>query len=92
MLCDSLVLAPSRHPLALSPSLGFCRLRERLLGPVACLSRVGSREELSVWMCEAHNRVNRQLGKPEYSCKIKDLDLRWRNGGERCDDAGLAEE
>ena len=53
---------------------------------------VQSRDELCVWMCEAHNRVNRQLGKPEFNCKIEELDRRWRNGGPKCDDSGLAED
>ena len=48
--------------------------------------RVGSRAELSVWMCEAHNRVNRLLGKAEFSCALGDLDRRWRKGGAHCDD------
>ena len=47
--------------------------------------RVGSRAELSVWMCEAHNRVNRLLGKVEFSCTLSDLDRRWRKGGAHCD-------
>ena len=37
----------------------------------------GSRGELSVWMCEAHNRVNRLLGKTEFSCELSQLDTRW---------------
>ena len=27
-------------------------------------------------MCEMHNRVNERLGKPTFSCQLKDLDLR----------------
>ena len=52
--------------------------------------RTGSREELSVWMCEAHNRVNALLGKPAYPCILSKLDARWRTGGPNCD-PGLAE-
>ena len=37
----------------------------------------GSRGELCVWMCEAHNRVNRLLGKAEFSCELSQLDMRW---------------
>lgn len=37
----------------------------------------GSRGELCVWMCEAHNRVNRLLGKAEFSCELSQLDTRW---------------
>mmetsp|Transcript_19327 Transcript_19327/g.49414 ORF Transcript_19327/g.49414 Transcript_19327/m.49414 type:complete len:104 (-) Transcript_19327:187-498(-) len=54
--------------------------------------RVGSRTELSIWMCEAHNRVNRALGKPLFSCKLEDLDARWRTGGQQCDETSLAQE
>lgn len=53
--------------------------------------RAGSRSELSAWMCEAHNRVNRLLGKAEYDCALKNLDARWRTGREGCD-AGLDED
>ena len=28
-------------------------------------------------MCEAHNRVNRDLGKEEFRCDMKELDVRW---------------
>ncbi|KAG4300790.1 hypothetical protein PCANB_002857 [Pneumocystis canis] len=38
----------------------------------------GSREELSLWMCQAHNEVNRKLGKPIFDCiKWKE---RWKDG------------
>ena len=46
--------------------------------------RAGSRAELSVWMCELHNRVNAKLGKPLWSCDLKALDARWLDGGARC--------
>jgi mitochondrial FAD-linked sulfhydryl oxidase len=39
--------------------------------------RVESRAALSIWMCEAHNRVNRLLGKSEFACVIEQLDQRW---------------
>lgn len=39
--------------------------------------RTSSRVELSVWVCEAHNRVNRLLDKPEFPCTIAKLDARW---------------
>lgn len=54
--------------------------------------RASSREELSVWLCEAHNRVNKLLGKPEFACTISSLDARWRRGGAHCDDTSLADE
>ncbi|KIW05780.1 uncharacterized protein PV09_03635 [Verruconis gallopava] len=47
--------------------------------------RVSSREEFSQWLCEAHNEVNRKLGKPEFDCAK--VDERWRTGWKdgRCD-------
>ena len=30
--------------------------------------RIESRETLSQWLCEAHNNVNRRLGKAEFPC------------------------
>mmetsp|Transcript_33503 Transcript_33503/g.75803 ORF Transcript_33503/g.75803 Transcript_33503/m.75803 type:complete len:161 (-) Transcript_33503:249-731(-) len=53
--------------------------------------RVDSRESLSVWLCESHNRVNQLLGKPEFECVLSKLDLRWRHGGPKCD-AGLEDD
>ena len=40
--------------------------------------RVGSREELSRWMCDAHNRVNKKLGKPKFNCDF--WKQRWEEG------------
>lgn len=47
--------------------------------------RVESRSQFCIWMCEAHNRVNRSQGKQEFPCSMDKLDLRWRDGGEDCD-------
>ncbi len=44
--------------------------------------RVGGRGELGRWMCEAHNEVNRKLGKEEFECG--GWEERWRTGGEGC--------
>ena len=30
-----------------------------------------------MWLCEAHNRVNRLLGKAEFPCNLTQLDGRW---------------
>ena len=57
-------------------------LREQL---DASPPRVGSRSELSVWLCQVHNRINEKLGKPVYSCDLAALDARWRTGGAHCD-------
>ncbi|KAG8236829.1 hypothetical protein J437_LFUL017286 [Ladona fulva] len=40
--------------------------------------RTESYREFSQWLCEAHNRVNRKIGKPEFDCKL--VDERWRDG------------
>uniref|UniRef100_A0A7S2D2E8 Sulfhydryl oxidase n=1 Tax=Haptolina brevifila TaxID=156173 RepID=A0A7S2D2E8_9EUKA len=54
--------------------------------------RANSRAELSVWLCEAHNRVNRLLGKPEFKCSVASLDARWRKGDVHCDYAGIVDD
>ena len=48
---------------------------------------VSSREGLSKWLCEQHNRVNERLGKPAFDCSLKSTDERWKDGpGDgRCD-------
>lgn len=40
--------------------------------------RVESKEELSRWMCEAHNHVNVKLGKPKFNCDF--WQQRWKDG------------
>ena len=40
--------------------------------------RVTGRDELGTWMCEAHNEVNRKLGKKEFDCKR--WMERWKDG------------
>lgn len=40
--------------------------------------RVESRDRLGEWMCEAHNEVNRKLGKQEFDCGK--WEERWRTG------------
>ncbi|CAL9728919.1 mitochondrial FAD-linked sulfhydryl oxidase Erv1p [Monosporozyma unispora] len=42
--------------------------------------RVESKEELSRWMCEAHNHVNVKLGKPKFNCDF--WQQRWKDGWE----------
>ncbi|CAM1302948.1 GFER (predicted) [Pycnogonum litorale] len=37
-----------------------------------------SRYDLSQWMCQLHNEVNRKLGKPQFDCKL--VDERWLEG------------
>lgn len=36
--------------------------------------KVESRENLSIWMCEMHNNVNKKLNKKTIDCKIDLLD------------------
>lgn len=40
--------------------------------------RVESKEELSRWLCEAHNHVNTKLGKPKFNCNF--WRQRWKDG------------
>eukprot|EP00307_Rebecca_sp_RCC1486_P012739 CAMPEP_0119413466 /NCGR_PEP_ID=MMETSP1335-20130426/5547_1 /TAXON_ID=259385 /ORGANISM="Chrysoculter rhomboideus, Strain RCC1486" /LENGTH=174 /DNA_ID=CAMNT_0007438263 /DNA_START=17 /DNA_END=541 /DNA_ORIENTATION=- len=46
--------------------------------------RVSSRRDFSLWMCEFHNRVNEQIGKPTFKCDLKTLDEAWRVGTPEC--------
>ncbi|GMM50714.1 flavin-linked sulfhydryl oxidase [Starmerella bacillaris] len=39
---------------------------------------VEGREELSLWLCDAHNAVNKKLGKQQFDCKY--WKARWREG------------
>jgi len=41
---------------------------------------VDSKEELSIWVCRAHNAVNIFLDKQEFNCEMSALDTRWRTG------------
>lgn len=47
--------------------------------------RLATRAEFGHWMCEAHNAVNRKLGKKEFDCRF--WEERWRTGWKdgRCD-------
>ena len=47
------------------------QLRDPELGPVACKTRT----DLTVWMCKLHNIVNKDIGKPLFSCNPLELDL-----------------
>lgn len=40
--------------------------------------KADSREDLCMWLCDQHNRVNQKLGKPLFQCNMKNLDERWR--------------
>ncbi|SCU98015.1 LAFA_0G14906g1_1 [Lachancea sp. 'fantastica'] len=42
--------------------------------------KVDSRDELGKWMCDAHNDVNRKLGKPIFDCNL--WEKRWVDGWE----------
>ncbi|SMN22481.1 similar to Saccharomyces cerevisiae YGR029W ERV1 Flavin-linked sulfhydryl oxidase of the mitochondrial intermembrane space (IMS) [Maudiozyma saulgeensis] len=39
---------------------------------------VKSQEELSIWMCQAHNKVNKKLGKAQFNCDF--WKARWKDG------------
>jgi mitochondrial FAD-linked sulfhydryl oxidase len=47
--------------------------------------KVASRHDFGTWLCEAHNEVNRKLGKPVFDCGK--WEERWRTGWKdgRCD-------
>jgi len=47
--------------------------------------RTTSRDDFGTWLCEAHNEVNRKLGKPAFDCSR--WQERWRTGWKdgRCD-------
>ncbi|KAF9892951.1 hypothetical protein FE257_000543 [Aspergillus nanangensis] len=47
--------------------------------------RLAGRSDFGTWMCEAHNEVNRKLGKKEFDCQF--WEERWRTGWKdgRCD-------
>ncbi|KKK16703.1 hypothetical protein P175DRAFT_0504780 [Aspergillus ochraceoroseus IBT 24754] len=47
--------------------------------------RLGGRSDFGTWMCQAHNEVNRKLGKKEFDCRF--WEERWRTGWKdgRCD-------
>jgi FAD-linked sulfhydryl oxidase len=41
-------------------------------------ARVAGRADLGRWLCDAHNHVNRRLGKPSFDCRL--WEERWRSG------------
>lgn len=47
--------------------------------------KVRSQDEFGNWLCEAHNEVNRKLGKPVFDCNF--WKERWKDGWKdgRCD-------
>ena len=42
--------------------------------------RVQSRRDFEKWMCNAHNEVNKKLGKEVFDCNEESLNIRWREG------------
>lgn len=40
--------------------------------------KVESKEQLSLWMCQAHNHVNKKLNKPQFNCNF--WKQRWLDG------------
>jgi len=40
-----------------------------------------SRKALSLWLCGAHNEVNKRQGKEEFYCDADVLDARWKDCG-----------
>ncbi|KAH8592336.1 augmenter of liver regeneration [Bisporella sp. PMI_857] len=82
---------PATAPAALqAETTGFIRSFGRLYPCWSCAEdfqrwiaeqggvRAGGRQELGMWLCEAHNEVNRKLGKREFDCAR--WEERWRTG------------
>jgi hypothetical protein len=46
---------------------------------------VNSRQELSVWMCELHNIVNVDLGKPQVECNAFQIDMMYLKDCGECE-------
>ncbi|TLD17203.1 uncharacterized protein PgNI_01618 [Pyricularia grisea] len=68
---------------------GFMRLFSKLYPCWVCADdfreyikreplRVRTRDEFGNWLCNAHNDVNKKLGKPIFDCNL--WDQRWRTG------------
>jgi hypothetical protein len=55
------------------------QLRE--LRPVA----VGTRQELTVWFCELHNMVNKDIGKKQFDCNPFKLDMEYLKDCGECE-------
>ena len=37
--------------------------------------KLDNRLDFVVWMCEQHNMVNKKLGKPEFKCNMRRIEL-----------------
>jgi len=57
------------------------QLRDPILGP----PKVNSRQELSTWMCELHNLVNVDLGKPQTDCTPFAIDMMYLKDCGECE-------
>jgi len=64
------------------------KLQDPRLGPV----KTGSRTALSLWFCELHNIVNKDLGKPEQPCTAFKLDLQYLKSCGECSASPASEE
>ncbi len=62
---------PARYPCKLCRTHLRQQLRDPALGPV----RTESRLALSTWMCELHNIVNKDIGKPTMECNAFEIDM-----------------
>jgi FAD-linked sulfhydryl oxidase len=80
---------PAPTPREQSDLKSFMRLFSRLYPCWVCAEdfqqymekreiQAGSRAEFGNWLCEAHNEVNRKLGKPTFDCAK--WEERWRTG------------
>eukprot|EP00435_Cladocopium_sp_Y103_P050785 s781_g15.t1 len=69
----------------------ICRrhLRDKLMSlPVASENR----RELSLWLCQLHNSVNKDLHKAQHSCNSFELDLQYLKTCGECTQASIDEE
>ena len=46
--------------------------------------KVTDNKELSIWLCETHNIVNKRLNKPIFNCDFENLKKRWKTGYDHC--------
>lgn len=51
--------------------------------------KLNNTKDLSVWLCERHNTVNKKLGKDVFDCDYENLRKRWKSGYSHCSSAFL---
>ena len=79
---------PARYPCKLCRTHLRQQLRDPSLGPV----RTESRLALSTWMCELHNIVNKDIGKPTMECNAFKIDMMYLKDCGECEIKPKAED